>query len=86
MARKRIICVTRKFKDEDPHRDISHLGIGDEGGWTQTLMSEEVTRHLRTEGGDRYFVRGRDGWESEVRLGKCPFAARTTSSCARLRT
>ena len=73
VARKRIICITRKFKDEDAHRHISHVGIGDEGGWTQTLMSEEIIRHLRNESGDRYFVRGRDGWESEVRLGKCPF-------------
>ncbi|MGE0406853.1 MAG: hypothetical protein AB7O65_11185 [Candidatus Korobacteraceae bacterium] len=73
MARKRIVCITRKFKDEDPHRHISYVGIGDENGWTQTLMSEEIIRHLQSEGGDRFYVRGRDGWESDIRLGKCPF-------------
>ena len=73
MARKRIVCITRSSKHEDPQRHISHLGIGDEDGWTQTLMAEEVLWQLRSETGDRFFVRGRDGWESEVRLGKCPF-------------
>jgi len=73
VPRKRIVCITRRFKDEDPHRHISHVGIGDDDGWTQTLMVEEVLWQLRAQNGDRFYVRGRDGWEAEVRLGKCPF-------------
>ena len=75
MARKRIICINRRFKDEDPHRHISHVGIGDEHGWSQVLMVEEVVAQLRSESGDRFYVRGRDGWEAEVGLGKCLFCA-----------
>jgi hypothetical protein len=73
VARRRIVCITRKFKDEDSYRHISHLGIGDDAGWVQDLMAEEVLWQLRSPEGDRYFVRGRDGWESEIRIGACPF-------------
>ncbi|HXZ82040.1 MAG TPA: hypothetical protein VEG30_19075 [Terriglobales bacterium] len=75
MARKQIICLTRRMKDEDPHRHISHLGIGDENGWSEVLMAEEVIWQLKSESGDRYFLRGRDGWEADVKLGKCPFCS-----------
>jgi hypothetical protein len=36
-------------------------------------MVEEVIFQLKKEDGDRYFLRGRDGWEAEVKLGKCLF-------------
>lgn len=36
-------------------------------------MVEEVIAHLKREDGDRYFLRGRDGWEAEVKLGRCAF-------------
>ncbi len=75
MAPKQIICINRRFKDEDPHRHISHVGIGDEHGWSQLLMVEEIVAQLQSPSGDRYYVRGRDGWEAEVSLGKCPFCA-----------
>jgi len=75
MARKQIICLTRRMKDEDPHRHISHVGIGDDGGWSEVLMVEEVIWQLNSESGDRYFLRGRDGWEAEVKLGACPFCS-----------
>jgi hypothetical protein len=71
--RKRIVCITRKDRAEDPHRHVSHVGIGDDDGWKEVLMVEEVVAHLRRENGDRFYVRGRDGWEAEVKLGKCPF-------------
>jgi len=61
------------MRDEDAHRHISHVGIGDEGGWSEVLMVEEVIWQLKSESGDRYFLRGRDGWEAEVKLGRCPF-------------
>ncbi len=75
MARKRIVCIQRRMKQEDPHRHASYLGVGGDGGWAEMLMVEEVLRHLRSPQGDRYFVHGQDGWEAEVRLGKCPFCA-----------
>lgn len=71
MARKRIVCITRRFKDEDPQRHISHFGIGDENGFREILMVEEVLWQLQRPDGDRFYVRGRDGWEAEVRLGRC---------------
>jgi hypothetical protein len=71
----RIVCATRRPRTEDPARHISHVGLGDEGGWSRVLMVEEVIRHLRKDDGDRYFVRGADGWEAEVKLGRCPFCS-----------
>ena len=73
MARKRIVCIQRRMKQEDPHRHISYLGVGGEGGWSEMLMAEDAIRHLRSPSGDRYYVRGQDGWEADMRLGKCPF-------------
>ncbi len=64
------------MKDEDPDRHIAYLGIGTESGWSEMLMAEEVTRQLQLPEGDRYYVRGRDGWEAEVKLGRCQFCAR----------
>lgn len=58
---------------EDPQRHISHVGIGNEGGWSRVMMVEEIIFQMKKEDGDRYFLRGRDGWEAEVKLGKCPF-------------
>ena len=37
------------------------------------MMVEEIVFNLKKEDGDRYFLRGRDGWEAEVKLGKCLF-------------
>lgn len=39
------------------------------------MMVEEIILQLKRPEGDRYFLRGRDGWEAEVKLGKCPFCA-----------
>lgn len=71
--RKRIVCLTRRDRRDDPHRHIAYLGVGDDDGWREMLMAEEVTFQLRQPVGDRYYVRGRDGWEAEVQLGRCPF-------------
>ena len=71
--RHEIICVTRRDKREDPHRHISHLGIGDPGGWSRVLMVEEIIAQMKRPDGDRYFLRGRDGWEADLKLGRCPF-------------
>src|SRR3954467_728688 len=75
MAKYQIICATRTPRTEDSHRHISHLGIGDTGGWSRVLMVEEVLMQLKKPDGDRYYLRGGDGWEAEVKLGKCPFCA-----------
>jgi len=71
--RYQIICITRRDKREDPARHISHVGLGDGKGWSRVLMVEEVLAQLKKEDGDRYFLKGRDGWEAEVKLGRCPF-------------
>ena len=79
MARRQIICMTRLMRDEDPDRHISHVGMGDDQGWSRVLMVEEILILLGFADGDRYFVRGRDGWEADVRVGKCPFCHSNTS-------
>jgi hypothetical protein len=38
-------------------------------------MLEEVIFQLKKDDGDRYFLRGRDGWEAEVKLGRCRFCS-----------
>ncbi len=37
------------------------------------MMVEEIIAHLKRDDGDRYYLRGRDGWEADVKLGRCPF-------------
>jgi len=74
-TRRQIICITRRDRREDPARHVSHVGIGDPGGWSRVLMVEEVVAQLKKEDGDRYYLRGRDGWEADVKLGRCPFCA-----------
>jgi hypothetical protein len=73
--RYQIICITRRDKRDDPHRHISHVGLGDGEGWSRVLLVEEVIAQMKRADGNRYFLRGRDGWEAEVKLGKCPFCA-----------
>lgn len=73
--RKRVVCVTRRSRHEDPHRHIAYLGIGDDQGWSQMLMAEEVVLQLQRPDGDRYYLRGRDGWEAELHMGRCPFCS-----------
>jgi hypothetical protein len=76
MLRHRIICVTRASRTEDPHRHPTHAGLGNEGGWSRVMMVEEIIFQLKKGDGDRYFLRGRDGWEAEVKVGRCAFCAK----------
>jgi hypothetical protein len=73
--RRQIICLTRASRTDDPHRHITHVGLGDDGGWSRVMMVEEIVAHLKRADGDRYYLRGRDGWEAEVKLGRCPFCS-----------
>lgn len=73
--RRQIVCVTRSSRSEDPQRHITHVGLGDEGGWSRVMMVEEIIAHLRRDDGDRYYLRGRDGWEADVKLGRCLFCS-----------
>jgi hypothetical protein len=75
MARKKIVCIQRRMKQEDASRHLSYVGVGGDGGWSEMLMVEDVLRNLHSPAGDRYFLRGQDGWEAELRLGKCPFCS-----------
>jgi len=72
-VKHQIICITRRDKREDPARHISHVGLGDGQGWSRVLLVEEVLAQMKQPDGDRYFLRGRDGWEADVKLAKCPF-------------
>ena len=75
MARKRIVCINKAPTHQDPYHHITHVGIGDGTGWQERLPVEEVIRQLQQPFGDRYYVRGNDGSEADVRLGKCPYCA-----------
>ena len=72
MARRRIICINKQPSHLDPYHHISHVGIGDGAGWSVRLSVEDVIRQLQSPYGDRYYVRGADGSEADVRLGQCP--------------
>jgi hypothetical protein len=73
--RRQIVCVTRSSRSEDPQRHITHVDLGDEGGWSRVMMVEEIIAHLRRDAGARYYMRGRDGWEADVKLGRGLFCS-----------
>ena len=75
MAKKRIVCINKAPTHEDTHHHITNVGIGTDSGWSERLTVEEVIRQLQNPWGDRYYVRGSDGSEASVRLGKCAFCA-----------
>jgi len=75
MARKRITCINKAPTHQDPHTHITNVGIGDGNGWSERVPVGEVIRQLQSTSGDRYYVRGSDGSQADVRLGKCPFCA-----------
>lgn len=75
MSRKRITCINKAPSHQDPNSHITNVGVGDEAGWWEKLSVTEVIRQLQNPFGDRYYVRGRDGSQAEVRLGTCPFCA-----------
>jgi len=75
MAKKRITCINKAPTHQDPNHHITVVGIGTDQGWSDRLPVEEVIQQLQSSIGDRYFVRGRDGSEADVRLGSCLFCA-----------
>lgn len=75
MARRRIVCINKAPTHQDPDHHITHVGVGSNNGYEARLDVAEVIRQLQLPWGDRYFVRGSDGSESEVRLGRCPYCA-----------
>ena len=75
MARKRITCINKAPTHQDPNSHITAVGIGDENGWLERLAVAEVIRQLRNPFGDRFYVRGSDGSQADVRLGRCPFCS-----------
>lgn len=75
MATKRIICINKAPTHQDPNNHITHVGIGGDGGYTERLPVQTVIDQLQLPWGDRYYVRGRDGSEADVRLGRCLYCA-----------
>ena len=75
MARKRITCIHKAPSHQDPNTHITIVGVGDEHGWRERLAVGDVIAQLQRPLGDRYFVRGSDGSEADVRLGKRAFCA-----------
>jgi len=75
MTRKRITCINKAPTHQDPNSHITAVGVGDGKGWPERLPVSEVIQQLRNPFGDRYYVRGSDGSQADVRLGKCAFCA-----------
>lgn len=75
MSRKRITCINKAPYHQDPYTHITQVGVGNESGWRERLPVQNVIAQLQNPYGDRYYVRGSDGSESVVRLGKCLFCA-----------
>lgn len=75
MARKRITCINKSPNHQDPRHHITTVGVGDANGWWQRISVNDVIQQLLSPFGDRYYVRGSDGSEAEVRVGKCLFCA-----------
>jgi hypothetical protein len=74
--RKRVLCIHRRPTEEDPHRHITHVGVGRDHRWTEKLAITQVIRQLESPTGDRYYIRGEDGSEADVRLRNCPHCGR----------
>lgn len=70
MSRKRVTCINKAPYHQDPDTHITHVGIG-----TERLPVRQVIQQLQSPIGDRYFVRGPDGSEADVRLGRCLFCS-----------
>jgi Protein of unknown function (DUF3892) len=75
MNRKRIICINKAPTHQDPNTHITHIGIGSDSGWSERLAVSVVIQQLQNPFGDRYYVRGTDGSQADVRLGRCPLCA-----------
>jgi hypothetical protein len=75
MTRKRITCINKAPTHQDPNSHITHVGVGSDGGWSERLPVNVVIQQLQSPFGDRYYVRGSDGSQADVRLGKCAFCA-----------
>ncbi len=75
MARKRITCINKAPTHLEPNTHITHVGIGSDSGWSERLPVNVVIQQLQSPFGDRYYVRGSDGSQADVRLGKCAFCA-----------
>ena len=71
--RKRIVCIAKKPTRHDRHHHITEVGVGNEPAKaTESLSTEEVIRQLKSSAGDRFFVVGAHGAESEVIYRDCP--------------
>ncbi len=69
MARKRIVCIKRSPKHEDPYRHISQVGIGGGAGFSEVLLVEEVTQQLQSPTGDGSTCTAAMGGKPQVKLG-----------------
>lgn len=75
MSRKRIVCINKSPYHQDPNTHITNVGVGNNSGWSERLSVKQVIEQLQNPFGDRYYVRGSDGSEADVRLGRCLFCS-----------
>jgi hypothetical protein len=71
MAELRIVCIRKQPSHDSTHHHITHVGIGDESGYSVLSPVANVIANLKSPWGDRYFVLGVSGARSTVIIGKC---------------
>jgi hypothetical protein len=73
MQKKQIVCIEKSPTHHDRHHHITHVGVGrDRERANERLTTEEVIRQLADPTGDRFYVLGTGGAESEVIYKDCP--------------
>ncbi len=61
----RVICIAKKPSHDDRHHHITMIGVEKQTG-TETLTAAQAIAQLDHPQGDRYYISGTDGSQSEV--------------------
>lgn len=72
MAEKRVVCINKAPTHDDTHHHITHIGVGNDTGYSEKLPVSTVIANLKSPFGDRYYVLGSYGAKSWVIVKQCP--------------
>ncbi len=72
MAEKRVVCINKSPSHDDTHHHITHVGIGNDPGYSERLPVATVISNLKSNSGDRYYVLGANNSKSWVIVKQCP--------------
>ena len=71
MADLRIVCIRKQPSHDSTHNHITHVGIGNESGYSLLSPVANVIANLKSPSGDRYFVLGASSTRATVIVHKC---------------